>query len=118
MTPHENPQDHLQNFIEIADVHLCHIRCLIGLCGTHPVTILTFKGTKRWLKVEPVNSITSWDDLEKRFISRFFPYGKTTKLRSEILGLRQKEIMGIFQYVIAELYPSLSESGSSSSHFY
>ncbi|WMV09866.1 hypothetical protein MTR67_003251, partial [Solanum verrucosum] len=43
---------------------------------------------KRWLTVDPTNSITSWDDLAKMFLARFFPSGKGDKLRSEILDFR------------------------------
>ncbi|XP_070017086.1 uncharacterized protein LOC142172439 [Nicotiana tabacum] len=45
---------------------------------------------KRWLKAEPANSITSWDDLARKFLARFFPSGKTAKIRSEIVAFKQK----------------------------
>nr|XP_009624320.1 uncharacterized protein LOC104115401 [Nicotiana tomentosiformis] len=45
---------------------------------------------KRWLKAEPANSITSWNDLSRKFLARFFPSGKTAKIRSEIVAFRQK----------------------------
>ncbi|XP_019248406.1 PREDICTED: uncharacterized protein LOC109227660 [Nicotiana attenuata] len=43
---------------------------------------------KRWLKVEPANSITSWNG--RKFLARFFPSGKTAKIRSEIVAFKQK----------------------------
>ncbi|XP_055800404.1 uncharacterized protein LOC129869830 [Solanum dulcamara] len=36
------------------------------------------------------NSITTWNDKARKFLIRFFPSGKTTKLRAEILSFKQK----------------------------
>ncbi|KAF3640409.1 putative ribonuclease H protein-like [Capsicum annuum] len=46
--------------------------------------------TKKWLNFKPANSITSWDGLPKKFLIRFFPSGKTTKLCSEIINFKQR----------------------------
>nr|XP_016453011.1 PREDICTED: beta-D-glucosyl crocetin beta-1,6-glucosyltransferase-like [Nicotiana tabacum] len=43
---------------------------------------------KRWLKAEPTNSITSWNDLARKFLARFFPSGKTAKIRIEIVAFK------------------------------
>ncbi|XP_070037265.1 uncharacterized protein [Nicotiana tomentosiformis] len=45
---------------------------------------------KRWLKAEPANPITSWNDLARKFLARFFPSGKTAKIKSEIVAFKQK----------------------------
>ncbi|WMV09871.1 hypothetical protein MTR67_003256 [Solanum verrucosum] len=59
------------------------------LLKTHNVCLNTAAGeAKRCLTVDPTNSITSWDDLAKMFLARFFPSGKGAKLRSEILDFR------------------------------
>ncbi|XP_075074798.1 uncharacterized protein LOC142162350 [Nicotiana tabacum] len=52
--------------------------------------IANVTSTKRWLKAEPTNSITSWNDLARKFLARFFPSGKTAKIRSEIVAFKQK----------------------------
>ena len=39
---------------------------------------------KHWLTTEPPNSITSWDKLVNKFLTRFFPLAKATKLRIDI----------------------------------
>nr|XP_009612230.1 uncharacterized protein LOC104105587 [Nicotiana tomentosiformis] len=36
------------------------------------------------------NSITSWNDLARKFLARFFPSGKPAKIRSEIVSYKQK----------------------------
>ena len=39
---------------------------------------------KHWLISEPLDSITSWDDLSNKFMARFFPPAKAAKLRIDI----------------------------------
>ena len=46
---------------------------------------------KHWLISEPPNSITSWDDLLNKFLARFFPPAKATKLRIYISSFYQYE---------------------------
>ncbi|GKF81908.1 zinc finger, CCHC-type containing protein [Tanacetum coccineum] len=42
-----------------------------------------------WLERLPVGSITTWEDLTTRFLAQFFPPGRTTKLRNDILMFQQ-----------------------------
>ncbi|GJU55521.1 reverse transcriptase domain-containing protein [Tanacetum coccineum] len=46
--------------------------------------------TRTWLKKEPPNSITTWNDLVSKFVNRFFPPSKTTNLRNEIMRFQQR----------------------------
>ena len=46
---------------------------------------------KAWLNSLPSNSITSWDQLISKFLSKFFPMSKTNALRREIADFRQAE---------------------------
>ncbi|XP_009771790.1 uncharacterized protein [Nicotiana sylvestris] len=87
--PHEDPQQHILNFLEISDTYITN--------GVTPdyvrFTLFPFSllgEAKRWLKAEPANSITTWNDLAKKFLARFFPSGKTAKIRSEIVAFKQK----------------------------
>jgi hypothetical protein len=45
----------------------------------------------QWLERLPAGSITSWDDLTTRFLAQFFPPGRTTKLRNDILMFQQRQ---------------------------
>ncbi|GJR13235.1 zinc finger, CCHC-type containing protein [Tanacetum coccineum] len=38
-----------------------------------------------WLERLPAGSITTWEDLTTQFLGRFFPPGRTEKLRNNIL---------------------------------
>nr|XP_016494892.1 PREDICTED: uncharacterized protein LOC107814074 [Nicotiana tabacum] len=87
--PHEDPQQHILNFLEISDTYITN--------GVTPdyvrLTLFPFSllgEAKRWLKAEPTNSITSRNDFARKFLARFFPSGKTAKIRSEIVAFKQK----------------------------
>ncbi|GKB47476.1 reverse transcriptase domain-containing protein, partial [Tanacetum coccineum] len=43
-----------------------------------------------WLEKEPLNSITTWNDLVSMFVNQFFPPSRTTNLRNEITNFQQK----------------------------
>ncbi|GJQ96599.1 zinc finger, CCHC-type containing protein [Tanacetum coccineum] len=42
-----------------------------------------------WLERLPTGSISTWEDLTTRFLAQFFPSGRTTKLRNDILMFQQ-----------------------------
>ncbi|KAK4716168.1 hypothetical protein R3W88_014506 [Solanum pinnatisectum] len=93
---HEDPRVYIQNFLEINDtytptgVNSDYVRLTL-----FPFSLLG--EAKRWLNSEPENSITTWDDLARKFLIRFFPSGKTAKLRSDILSFRQKGGKSLYQ---------------------
>ena len=93
---HEDPQVHLQNFLEISDTFTP-----TGVSTDYMrMTLFPFSlmgEAKRWLTSEPPNSITTWDGLARKFLIRFFPSGKTTKLRSQILSFEQKPGENLYQ---------------------
>ncbi|XP_070009686.1 uncharacterized protein [Nicotiana sylvestris] len=87
---HEDPQRHIQNFLEITDtynypnVSKDYVRLTL-----FPFSLLG--EAKEWLQKEPANSFHTWDDLEKKFLIKFFPTKKTKSLRSQILGFQQRD---------------------------
>ncbi|GJV32687.1 zinc finger, CCHC-type containing protein [Tanacetum coccineum] len=44
-----------------------------------------------WLKRLPTGSISTWEDLTTRFLAQFFPLGRTSKLRNDILMFQQHQ---------------------------
>ena len=46
---------------------------------------------KAWLNSLEVGSITTWDQLSRKFLNKFFPVHKTNALRREITNFTQKE---------------------------
>ncbi|KAK0585686.1 hypothetical protein LWI29_032395 [Acer saccharum] len=49
-----------------------------------------------WLNSQPQNSITTFDQLAQAFLNRYFPPGKATRLRNEILSFQQFENESIY----------------------
>ncbi|XP_019259220.1 PREDICTED: uncharacterized protein LOC109237377 [Nicotiana attenuata] len=43
-----------------------------------------------WLNSLPINSISTWEELVKQFLNRFYPPNKTARQINEILQFRQK----------------------------
>ncbi|KAK4721421.1 hypothetical protein R3W88_011654 [Solanum pinnatisectum] len=94
--PREDPQIHLRNFLDITDTYIP-----IGVSSDY-VRLMLFLysllgAARRWLDSEPPNSITTWDYLAKKFLSRFFPSKKTAKLRSELLSFTQNQGEDMYQ---------------------
>ncbi|MGG6712903.1 UNVERIFIED_CONTAM: retrotransposon gag domain-containing protein, partial [Salmonella enterica subsp. enterica serovar Weltevreden] len=44
---------------------------------------------KEWLNSLPHHSITTWEELNNKFLQRYFPPGKTHDLRTEINTFKQ-----------------------------
>ncbi|GKC90702.1 zinc finger, CCHC-type containing protein [Tanacetum coccineum] len=44
-----------------------------------------------WLERLPAGSIFMWEDLTTRFLAQFFPPGRTSKLRNDILMFQQHQ---------------------------
>ncbi len=49
------------------------------------------ESAKEWLFYLPPKSITTWADLSRLFLNRFFPASRAAELRREIVRIRQKE---------------------------
>ena len=47
---------------------------------------------KAWLNLFPTGSITTWDDLSNKFLTKFFPISKTNALSTKISDFYQKEV--------------------------
>ncbi len=53
---------------------------------------------KEWLFYLPPGSITTWDDLSRVFLDRFFPASRAAELRRDIVGIRQMESESLYDY--------------------
>ena len=77
--PSENPNAHLTSFIEVCDTIKYNgvteeaLRMLL-------FPLLLSNQAKHWLTSQPPNSITSWNDLVQKFLTKFFSPSKIAQL--------------------------------------
>ena len=88
--PHENPNMHLTNFLEVCDTikyngvteEALRLRLFPLSLGDR---------AKHWLTSQPPDSITTWNDLVQNFLTKFFPPSKIAQLVQEINTFGQLE---------------------------
>ena len=88
--PHENPNMHLTNFLEVCDTikyngvtkEALRLRLFPLSLGDR---------ANHWLTSQPPDSITSWNDLVQKFLTKFFPPSKIAQLVQEINTFGQLE---------------------------
>ena len=88
--PSENPNVHLISFIEVCDT--------VKYNGVieEPLRLRLFPlslsdRAKHWLTSQLPNSITSWNDIVQKFLTKIFPPTKIAQLVQEINTFRQFE---------------------------
>nr|KYP40314.1 hypothetical protein KK1_038357 [Cajanus cajan]KYP44200.1 hypothetical protein KK1_034312 [Cajanus cajan] len=93
----EDPHKHLKEFhivcstMKAPDVQEDHIYLK---AFPHSVEVVS----KDWLYYLAPRSITSWDDLKRMFLEKFFPASRTTTIRKDILGIRQLGVESLYEY--------------------
>nr|XP_027060870.1 uncharacterized protein LOC113687466 [Coffea arabica] len=53
---------------------------------------------KDWLYYLPPDSITTWDQLKKKFLDKYFPASRAASLRKEICGIKQHPGKSLYEY--------------------
>ncbi|KAJ9547367.1 hypothetical protein OSB04_019910 [Centaurea solstitialis] len=85
-----NPIVHMENFVDICDL----FKTEEGRDDAIRLRVfpLTLTGeAKAWLRSLEPSSITTWEGLRSKCLSRFFPPSKIDKLRAEIRSFRQDD---------------------------
>ncbi|GJR02114.1 MAK10-like protein [Tanacetum coccineum] len=84
----EDPNQHLKDFLKLVDS--------LDLDGDnrkrtrlHLFQFSLRNQASNWLERLPAGSITTWEDLTTRFLTKFFPPRRTVKLRNDILMFQQ-----------------------------
>ncbi|GJR59005.1 zinc finger, CCHC-type containing protein [Tanacetum coccineum] len=84
----EDPNQHLKDFLKLVDS--------LDLDGEnrertrlHLFQFSLRDQASNWLERLPSGSITTWEDLTTRFLAKFFPPGRTAKLRNDIRMFQQ-----------------------------
>ena len=88
--PSENLNAHLTSFNEVCDtVKYNGVTEEALRLQLFPLSLSD--QAKHWLTSQPPNSITSWNDLVQKFLTKFFPPAKIAQLVQEINTFRQFE---------------------------
>ena len=88
--PHENPNMHLTNFLEVCDT-IKYNRVTEEALRLRLFPLSLGDRAKHWLTSQPPDSITTWNDLVKKFLTKFFPPSKIAQLVQEINMFGQLE---------------------------
>ncbi|KAL3834043.1 hypothetical protein ACJIZ3_008779 [Penstemon smallii] len=94
--PSEDPHAHLMKFMMISDSFI-----MAGVTK-EALRLMIFPYSLRdlgkdWLDSLQPQSINTWEDLTGKFLRKFFPPPKTTKLRNDILGFRQLDQESLYE---------------------
>ena len=92
----EDPNLHLSVFFEVGDI------LKINGASTDAIRLGLFLFSLRdkaraWLHSLPPGLITTWDDLTKAFLAKFFPPSKMASLRNQITSFTQKEDESLYE---------------------
>ena len=88
--PSENPNAHLTSFIEVCDT-IKYNGVIEEALRLQLFPLSLSDRAKHWLTNQPLDSITSWNDLVQKFLTKFFPPSKIAQLVQEINTFRQFE---------------------------
>ena len=85
---HEDPHAHLQTFLEcITTIKTNGENADYTKLALFPFTLRD--KAKKWLGSLPRDSILTWRELSKLFLTRFFPHKRTAKVRHDLTSFRQ-----------------------------
>jgi len=89
-TPLEDPNLHLLVFLEVCDMlKLCGVSSdVIRLC-LFPFSLR--HKARAWLHSLLTGCITTYDELTRAFLTKFFPLSKTASLRNQITNFLQRD---------------------------
>ncbi|GJX26169.1 hypothetical protein Tco_0232465 [Tanacetum coccineum] len=86
---HEDANEHIEKVLEIVDLfHIPNITIDQVMLRAFPMSLTG--AASRWLKYKPTGSITTWEDLKTKFLSKYCPPARIAKKMKEINNFQQE----------------------------
>ncbi|GKB87742.1 hypothetical protein Tco_0960014 [Tanacetum coccineum] len=93
---HEDANDHIEKVLEIVDLfYIPNITQDQIMLRAFPMSLTG--AAIRWLRNKPSGSITTWEDLKAKFLSKYCPPARTAKKMEEINNFQQEPDETLYQ---------------------
>ncbi|GKB28939.1 uncharacterized mitochondrial protein-like protein [Tanacetum coccineum] len=93
---HEDANEHIKKVLEIVDLfHIPNITIDQVMLRAFPMSLIG--ATSRWLRNKPSGSITTWEDLKTKFLSKYCPPAHIAKKMEENNNLQQEPDENLYQ---------------------
>ncbi|GKA79857.1 hypothetical protein Tco_0786453 [Tanacetum coccineum] len=93
---HEDANGHIEKFLKIVDLfQIPNITIDQVMLRAFPMSVI--RPASRWLRKKPTGSITTWEDLKTKFLSKYCPPARTAKKMEEINNFQQELDENLYQ---------------------
>ncbi|GKB01922.1 putative reverse transcriptase domain-containing protein [Tanacetum coccineum] len=93
---HEEANERIEKVLEIVDLfHILNITQDQMMLRAFPMSLTG--AASRWLRNKPSGSITTWEDLKTKFLSKYCPLARTAKKMEEINNFQQEPDETLYQ---------------------
>ena len=86
----EYPNSHMENFLAICDTLKIN-----GVSDAIRLRLFPFSlrdKAKSWLQTQHQGSISTWEDMATKFVTKYFPPSKSARMRNEITTFVQQKL--------------------------
>ena len=92
----EDPYKHLMEFHVVLETMGPH-GCLEDYMKMKAFSFTLMDAAKDWLYWQP-NPMTTWLEMKRRFLEKYFPASRTASIRKDISGIRQANGESLYEY--------------------
>ncbi|GJY92688.1 reverse transcriptase domain-containing protein [Tanacetum coccineum] len=93
---HEDANEHIKKVLEIMDLfHIPNITIDQVMLRAFPMSLTG--AASHWLRNKPSGSITTWEYLKTKFLSKYWPPARTAKKIEEINNFQQEPDVNLYQ---------------------
>ncbi|GKF19030.1 retrovirus-related pol polyprotein from transposon TNT 1-94, partial [Tanacetum coccineum] len=92
----KDANEHIEKVLEIVDLfHILKVTQDQIMLQSFPVSLTG--ATSRWLRNQPLGSITTWEGLKTKFLNKYCPRARTAKKIEEINNFQQEPNESLFR---------------------